>query len=90
MRGTGGDGARRAMLAVAVVTTVRFTPEPGQAKLEVDGVYWGETPTTELTRLTAGKHVIVWKKAGYERWERTVHAELHRPTAGTARIAGLE
>ncbi len=95
-------GARRAIEAKAVVTAVRFTSQPANAELEVDGMYWGVTPTAELTRLKPGTHVIAVKKSGYQRWERTVelaagetrlvNAELEKPVAaaGQGRISGLE
>src|SRR6187551_2816380 len=96
------EGVRRAPAAAAAVTAVRFTSQPGDAELEVDGVYFGVTPTVELTRLKPGPHVVVVKKYGYERWEqrveltagetRLVNAELQSAavTPGKARIAGLE
>jgi hypothetical protein len=83
-------------------TSVRFTSNPGNAELEVDGEYWGSTPTAELTRLREGSHVIVVKKPGYQKWERkvnlglgeplAVHADLQEEAAvgGRARIAGLQ
>lgn len=95
-------GVRRTKVVTAAATTVRFTSQPGDAELEVDGVYFGVTPTVELTRLKPGPHVIVVKKYGYERWEqkvelaagetRLVNAELQgaMAPAGKARIAGLE
>ena len=93
-------GARRVIETTAVVTGVRFTSQPGSAELEVDGVYFGVTPTAELTRLKPGTHVIVVKKSGYQRWERTVelaagetrlvNAELEKAAGGTSRISGLD
>jgi hypothetical protein len=66
--------------------TVRFTSTPSGAEVDVDGNYWGTTPTRELTRLPVGTHTIVVKKIGYKPWERkidlasgddrTVNAEL--------------
>jgi hypothetical protein len=66
--------------------TVRFVSTPPNAEVEIDGEYWGGTPTADLTRLSAGSHVVVVKKIGYLRWERritlapgddrTVNAEL--------------
>jgi hypothetical protein len=100
------QGVRRAVTTPVIVkpavTAVRFTSQPADAELEVDGVFFGVTPTAELTRLQPGTHVIVVKKYGYERWEqkvevaagetRLVNAELHAAVAvpGKARIAGLE
>jgi hypothetical protein len=78
--------------------TVRFTSAPGSAEVDVDGSYWGTTPTSDLTRLPAGAHTIVVKKIGYKTWERkldlaagddrTVNAELEVDNA-KARISGL-
>jgi hypothetical protein len=66
--------------------TVRFTSTPSNAEVNVDGNYWGSTPTAELKRLPAGSHTIVVRKNGYKPWERkielapgddrTVNAEL--------------
>jgi hypothetical protein len=65
---------------------VRFTSAPYGAEVDVDGSYWGTTPTADFTRLPAGAHTIVVKKLGYKTWERkidlaggddrTVNAEL--------------
>jgi hypothetical protein len=78
--------------------TVRFRSTPPNAEVDIDGVYWGTTPTADLTRLPAGTHAIVLRKAGYQRWERkidlaigddrTVQAELEIDNA-KARISGL-
>ncbi|HXP87524.1 MAG TPA: PEGA domain-containing protein [Bryobacteraceae bacterium] len=51
---------------------VRFTSTPMNAELEIDGKYWGSTPTAAVTRLPEGDHTIVVKKPGYQRWERTI------------------
>jgi hypothetical protein len=51
---------------------VRFTSVPTEAEVRIDGEYWGSTPTTELTRLTAGAHTIVVKRLGYQTWERKI------------------
>ena len=78
--------------------TVRFTSIPSNAEIDVDGNYWGSTPTADLTRLPAGTHTITVKKIGYKPWERkielapgddrTVSAELEiDPTK--PHIAGL-
>jgi hypothetical protein len=78
--------------------TVRFTSAPASAEVDVDGSYWGTTPTSDLTRLPAGAHTIIVKKIGYKTWERkidlaagddrTVNAELEMDFA-KARISGL-
>lgn len=92
---------RKAASAAQTLAAVRFTSAPANADLEVDGVYWGTTPSVELTKLKAGSHTIVVKKPGFERWERKieiapggnppVHAELKELTAiaGKSRITGL-
>lgn len=78
--------------------TVRFKSTPSNAEVDGDGVYWGTTPTADLTRLPAGTHAIVLRKMGYQKWERkidlaigddrTVQAELDVDNA-KARISGL-
>jgi hypothetical protein len=78
--------------------TVRFTSAPSGAEVNVDGYYWGTTPTADLTRLPAGSHAIVVKKIGYHPWEskielaagddRTINAELEVDTS-KPRISGL-
>ena len=75
--------------------SLRVTSAPEEADLEINGEYWGSTPTVELTRLKPGRHRVVVKKSGFAPWtmdlelkpgeRRTVHAELQR----TGRIAGL-
>jgi PEGA domain len=81
--------------------TVRFASTPTNAEVDVDGVYWGTTPTADLKRLPAGAHTIVVKKIGYQPWERkidlaagddrTINAELEAvPVDKTKpRISGL-
>lgn len=51
---------------------VRFTSTPTGAEVQVDGEYWGSTPTSDLTRLPAGPHTILVKKLGYQPWERKI------------------
>lgn len=80
---------------------VRFTSNPAGAELEVDGEFWGYTPTADLSRLGAGPHTVVLKKSGYQRWERKVslaadesrviHADmqLETPDAARPKISGL-
>ena len=84
------------------VATVKVVSQPGEADIEVDGSYFGVTPSVEVTRLKPGPHVIVVKKYGYQRWERKVElvagekqivtAELEAAAVvpGKARISGLE
>ena len=78
--------------------TGRFTSTPSNAEIDVDGNYWGSTPTADLKRLPAGTHTITVRKSGYKPWERkielaagderTVNAELEvDPTK--PKIAGL-
>jgi hypothetical protein len=52
--------------------TVRFTSAPVGAEVDVDGSYWGTTPTSDLTRLPAGTHSVLVKKSGYKDWERKI------------------
>jgi hypothetical protein len=81
--------------------TVRVTSVPANAEVDLDGNYWGSTPTADLKRLPAGTHTIVVKKIGYQPWERkidlaagddrTINAELEAtPVDKTKpRISGL-
>jgi hypothetical protein len=78
--------------------TARIKSTPSNAEVDIDGVYWGTTPTADLTRLPAGTHTIVVRKIGYKAWERkidlaggddrTVNAELEIDPS-KPRIAGL-
>jgi hypothetical protein len=100
----GKESARvaAALAPPAKVISMRVTSTPASAELEVDGEYWGTTPTAELSRLKNGPHVVVVKKTGFARWERTVnlaageerviHAELEPAASdpGRPRIAGLQ
>jgi PEGA domain len=79
---------------------VRFASTPVSAEVQVDGEYWGTTPTADFTRISAGSHVILVKKIGYQPWERkitlfagddrTIDAELEPESKDTAkpRISG--
>jgi hypothetical protein len=81
--------------------TIRFTSVPASAEVDVDGEYWGSTPTAELKRMAAGTHTIIVEKIGYQHWERkitlapgddrTVNAELEPNAVGVGkpRITGL-
>jgi hypothetical protein len=51
---------------------VQFTSTPNDAEVNIDGEYWGSTPTVELTRLLPGAHTIAVKKLGYKIWERKI------------------
>ncbi|MGA2212556.1 MAG: PEGA domain-containing protein [Bryobacteraceae bacterium] len=53
-------------------TIVRFVSTPANAEVQVDGQYWGRTPTADLTRLPVGAHTILVKKVGYQPWERKI------------------
>jgi len=78
--------------------TVRITSTPSNAEIDIDGNYWGSSPTADLTRLPAGTHTITVKKIGYKQWERkielapgddrTVNAELEADPA-KPKISGL-
>jgi hypothetical protein len=50
---------------------VRFNSSPRDAEVQIDGEYWGSTPTADLSR-PAGPHTIVVKKLGYLPWERKI------------------
>jgi len=81
---------------------IKVVSQPGEADIEVDGAFFGVTPSVEVSRLKPGPHVIVVKKYGYQRWERKVElvagekqvvtAELEAAAVipGKARISGLE
>lgn len=51
---------------------VRFTSTPPNAEVQIDGEYWGSTPTASLSRISAGPHTILVKKLGYQSWERKI------------------
>ncbi|HZU27518.1 MAG TPA: PEGA domain-containing protein [Bryobacteraceae bacterium] len=51
---------------------VRFTSNPSRAEVDIDGEYWGTTPTEDLIRLPEGQHTIAIKKTGYETWDRKI------------------
>jgi hypothetical protein len=81
-------------------TIVRFISTPTSAEVQIDGEYWGTTPTADLTRLPLGAHAILVKKIGYQPWERkitlssgedrTISAELELESkdSGKPRISG--
>ena len=78
--------------------TVRFTSVPTNAELDIDGEYWGTTPTADLSWLAAGAHTIAVRRIGYESWarkitlspgeNRTIHAELQPNDASKPRVSG--
>jgi hypothetical protein len=51
---------------------IRFTSTPSNAEVQIDGEYWGSTPTASLTRIPAGPHTILVRKLGYQPWERKI------------------
>jgi hypothetical protein len=81
---------------------VRFTSTPTDSEVQIDGEYWGGTPTADLTRLPAGSHTILIKKLGFQPWERkislalgddrTINAELEPQTQdpNKPRISGQQ
>ena len=42
---------------------IRFTSTPLNAEVQIDGEYWGSTPTASLSRILAGTHTILVKKS---------------------------
>jgi hypothetical protein len=87
-------GKTQAEVEKTQAVIVRFNSTPTDAEVEIDGEYWGSTPTGDLTRLAAGPHTVVMKKLGYLPWvrkftlapgdERNVNAELQlEPNDGT-------
>ncbi len=100
--GRSAFGEAIARSAPPATTSMRITSAPSYAELEVDGVFWGVTPTAELTRLKAGPHTIVVKKSGYQKWEKKIdlavgktlalNAELVEAgaVAGRSRVVGLD
>lgn len=81
---------------------IRFISTPANAEVQVDGEYWGSTPTADLTRIQAGAHTILVKKLGFQPWERkitlalgddrTINAELEPQTQdpNKPRISGQQ
>jgi|SRR5579884_3193707 len=72
---SGGNGALRESRASASAPKgiiVRFTSTPPKAEVDVDGEYWGTTPTSDLTRLSEGEHIVTVRKVGYQKWERKI------------------
>jgi hypothetical protein len=49
---------------------VQVTSAPGAADIEIDGAFVGSTPST--VQLQPGKHVVVVRKNGFAKWERTI------------------
>jgi len=58
--------------AVPKFPLVRFTSNPVDAEIEVNGEYWGSTPSIELSRFREGSLKVVVKKQGFQRWERQI------------------
>jgi hypothetical protein len=77
---------------------IRFTSTPTNAEVDVDGEYWGSTPTAELTRLPPGQHTVLVRKVNFEPWERkitialgenrTINVELQPNDPSKPRIVG--
>lgn len=77
---------------------IRITSTPTNAEVDIDGEYWGSTPTADLTRLPPGQHTIFVMKVNFEPWERkitiapgdnrTINAELQPRDASKPRISG--
>jgi hypothetical protein len=76
--------ARQQLSAPAPVTAesetpkpivLRFTSTPRDAEVQIDGEYWGSTPTADLSR-PAGPHTVVVKKLGYLPWVRKITLAL--------------
>jgi PEGA domain-containing protein len=78
---------------------VRFTSTPPDAEVNIDGEYWGSTPTEDLTRTPPGPHTILIKKTCYQPWEqkitlapgddRTISAELQaQPNDPNSHVSG--
>lgn len=77
---------------------LRFTSTPTNAEVDVDGEYWGGTPTSDLTRLSPGQHTILVRKVNFEPWERkitiapgddrTINADLQPSDSSKPRISG--
>jgi hypothetical protein len=49
---------------------VQVTSTPGAADIEIDGAFVGSTPST--VQLQPGKHIVVVRKNGFAKWERTI------------------
>lgn len=49
---------------------VQVTSTPAAADIEIDGAFVGSTPST--VQLQPGKHIVVVRKNGFTKWERTI------------------
>ncbi len=75
---------------------INVISDPVGAEIELDGVYYGNTPG--LIKLPTGLHTITVRHAGYEIWKRTlnigpgsnltVKADLAKPAAQSVRRDG--
>ncbi|HEY3768191.1 MAG TPA: PEGA domain-containing protein [Candidatus Angelobacter sp.] len=54
----------------ATVSRLSISSTPGDAEIEVDGEFMGNTPSTQ--ELGPGEHTIKVTKAGYKTWEKKV------------------
>ena len=80
---------------------IRFTSNPGNAEVAIDGDFWGSTPTDAIL-MQPGRHTIVMKERGFQRWERkitvapgdtrTIHADLEPEAKDPSKpkISGLD
>ncbi len=71
--------ARPAVATPQISAGVAVTSTPDGAEIEIDGAFIGSTPTT--VALTAGDHMVVVRKKGYQSWQRTL-----KITAGVVRL----
>ncbi|MFN7948222.1 MAG: PEGA domain-containing protein [Blastocatellia bacterium] len=88
--------ARSAAMPATEFGAINVTSEPAGAEIEIDGVFYGNTPG--LIRLPAGAHTITVRRTGHEVWKRnlnigagsnlTVSAELVKQSVSSARRAG--
>ncbi len=63
--------ARNAGTTTADIGTINVISDPGGAEIEIDGTYYGNTPS--LIKLPGGLHTISIRSAGYDAWKRTLN-----------------
>ena len=73
------------LCAAAQAQTLRIDSEPASARVEIDGVHVGQTPT--VVAVDAGTRKVRLTRMGYAAWEQEVEAE---PDTETALQAVLE
>jgi hypothetical protein len=71
-RGTMSERPPEAKTEALKGIVVRVSSTPPGAEVLIDGEYWANTPTADLTRIHAGTHVVLVMKPGYQRWERKI------------------